>query len=58
MYQFRDLELARSPTMETRPADALNYNGHWLDDEIAEFKTVSVSGRDDFIRSINTAELS
>ena len=39
MYKFRDLELARSPTTETRSADALNYDGHWLDDEIAEFKT-------------------
>ena len=58
MYQFRDLELARSPTVETRPADALSYDGHWLDDEIAEFKTISVSGRDDFTRSINSAELS
>lgn len=28
MYQFRDLELARSPTTETRSADALNYDGH------------------------------
>lgn len=58
MYQFRDLELARSPTVETRPADALSYDGHWLDDEIAEFKTISASGRDDFTRSINSAELS
>lgn len=58
MYQFRDLELARSPTTETRSADALNYDGHWLDDEIAEFKTLTVSGRDDFSRSINMAELS
>ncbi len=58
MYQFRDLELARSPTVETRPADAVSYNGHWLDDEILEFKTISVSGRDDFTRSINSAELS
>ncbi|MDE6554594.1 MAG: phage tail family protein, partial [Lactobacillus sp.] len=58
MYKFRDLELARSPTVETRPADALNYDGHWLDDEIAEFKTLTVSSRDDFSRSINTVELS
>lgn len=58
MYKFRDLELARSPTTETRSADALNYDGHWLDDEILEFKTISVSGRDDFTRSINLAELS
>ena len=58
MYQFRDLELARSPTVETRPADAVNYDGHWLDDEILEFKTISVSGRDDFTRSINSVELS
>lgn len=58
MYQFRDLELARSPTVETRPADAVSYDGHWLDDEILEFKTISVSGRDDFTRSINSVELS
>ena len=58
MYQFRDLGLARSPTVETRPADAVSYDGHWLDDEILEFKTISVSGRDDFTRSINSVELS
>lgn len=58
MYKFRDLRRMRGPSEGTRPIEAICFNGHWLDDEIQSFETLSVEGRNDFKRSINAQESS
>ena len=58
MYKFRDLRKVRGPSEGTRPIEAICFNGHWLDDEIQSFETLSVEGRNDFKRSINAQESS
>lgn len=57
MYKFQDLRRVRGPSKDSRPIEAVNFDGHWLDDELSCFDTLSAEGRSSFKRSINTQEL-
>ncbi len=56
MYDFRGLEVDQTANQKQRPIEALNYNGHWLDDEVAGFTTLTVSGRHEFTRQVNSQD--
>lgn len=56
MYDFHDLNINRKIETEPLPAEALNYGGHWLDQEIDGYMTLSTSGRNEFSRQINAAD--
>ena len=58
MYKFQDLRRVRGPSKGSRPIEAINFDGHWLDDEFSCFDTLSAEGRSSFKRSINSQELS
>lgn len=58
MYKFRDLRRVRGPSRDSRPDEAICLDGHWLDDEIQSFETLSVEGRSNYKRSINAQEVS
>ena len=45
MYTFRDTVAAAAPE-DTLPAEAVCFNGYWLDNEVTGFRTLSVSGRE------------
>lgn len=53
MYKFRDLSIDREYVPEELPVEALNYGGHWLDDEVPGFQTLVTSGRQTFQRQVN-----
>lgn len=57
MYKFQDLRRVRGPSKDSRPIEAVNFDGHWLDDEFSCFDTLSAEGRSSFKRSISTQEL-
>ena len=57
MYGFTNLDINPSINSPTRPVEAINYGGHWLDDDIAGFTTLVVSGRHTFSRKINDVDL-
>ena len=57
MYKFQDLRRVRGPSKDSRPVEAVELDGHWLDDEISCFQTLNVEGRSSFKRSINSQEL-
>lgn len=57
MYKFQDLRRVRGPSKDSRPIEAVNFDGHWLDDELSCFDTLSAEGRSSFKRSISTQEL-
>lgn len=57
MYGFTNLDINPSINSPTRPVEAINYGGHWLDDEITGFTTLVVSGRHTFSRKINDVDL-
>lgn len=48
MYKFVDVTEPQSS--DTLPSEALNFNGHWLEEEIPGYRTLGVSGRE-MIRS-------
>ncbi|CAK8054113.1 distal tail protein Dit [Eupransor demetentiae] len=54
-YEFRDIEKHSSPPKE-RPIESLTFNGYNLDDEIEEFTTLNVDGRDNYTRKLNVAD--
>ncbi|CAH1856717.1 distal tail protein Dit [Convivina praedatoris] len=54
-YEFRDIEKTTSPP-DKRPVESLTFSGHNLDDEIAEFHTVNVDGRDNYTRKLQVAD--
>lgn len=56
MYDFHDLNINRKIETEPLPTEALNYGGHWLDQEIDGYMTLSTSGRNEFSRQINSAD--
>lgn len=56
MYKFKDLSIDREYNPEEKPVEALNYNGHWLDDEVPGFMTLTVSGRHEYTREINSQD--
>lgn len=56
MYDFHDLNINRKIETEPLPIEALNYGGHWLDQEIDGYMTLSTSGRNEFSRQINSAD--
>lgn len=58
MYDFYDLNPRAEPSVQFLPTDAINYNGHWLDKEIAGFRTLTVSGRESFSRQVNAPDRS
>ena len=53
MYKFRDLSIDREYNPEEKPVEALNYGGHWLDNEVPGFQTLVTTGRQTFQRQIN-----
>ena len=53
MYKFRDLSINREYIPEELPVEALNYGGHWLDDEVPGFQTLVTTGRQTFQRQVN-----
>lgn len=57
MYKFQDLRRVRGPSRDSRPLEAVNIDGHWLDDELSCFETLNADGRSNFKRSINAQEL-
>ncbi|WP_191991282.1 distal tail protein Dit [Limosilactobacillus reuteri] len=57
MYGFTNMDINPSINSPTRPVEAINYGGHWLDDEITGYTTLVVSGRHMFSRKINDVDL-
>lgn len=57
MYGFTNLDINPSINSPTRPVEAINYGGHWLDDDITGFTTLVVSGRHTFSRAVNDVDL-
>lgn len=53
MYKFRDLSIDREYKPKEKPVEALNYGGHWLDDEVSGFQTLVTTGRQTFQRQVN-----
>lgn len=58
MYEFNDLNPRSKPFGAPVGVEAVTYNGHQLDTEIAGFQTLSVEGRQDFSRKINSVDSS
>lgn len=56
MYKFRDLGIDRSIQPQTRPVEALNYGGHWLDDEVPGYETLVATGRHEFTRQVTSQD--
>ena len=46
MYDFIDTTQAQASAGSSLPAEAMSYNGVYLENEIAGYRTLSVSGRD------------
>lgn len=46
MYEFRDTTVLTDGGTMPLPAEAICFDGKWLDQEIPEFRTLSVSGRE------------
>ncbi|MDD3338428.1 MAG: phage tail family protein [Lachnospiraceae bacterium] len=44
MYRF--IDVMESQTGSALPSEALNFNGHWLEEEIPGYRTLHVSGRE------------
>ena len=53
LYEFQDLK-AKSTQVVLMP-EALTFGGVNIDKELAGYRTLNVSGRENFTRSINTA---
>ena len=58
MYEFNDLNPRSKPFGAPVGVEAVTYNGHQLDTEIAGFQTLTVEGREDFSRKINSVDAS
>lgn len=56
MYKFRNLDIDRSIQPNERPVEALNYGGHWLDDEIPGYETLVTTGRHEFTRQVTSQD--
>lgn len=56
MYDFHNLDINQRIEIEKGPSEAFNYNGHWLDQEIAGFQTLVTSGRHEFERAVNAPD--
>lgn len=54
LYEFQDLQ-AKSTQVQLMP-EALTFGGINIDKELAGYRTLNVSGREDFTRSLNTAK--
>ena len=53
MYSFIDTNGTQGE--KTLPSEAVSFNGHWLDEEVEGFRTLSVSGRDLTVRDVNSS---
>ena len=58
MYEFNDLNPRSKPFGAPVGVEAVTYNGHQLDTEITGFQTLTVEGREDFSRKINSVDAS
>lgn len=58
MYEFNDLNPRSKPFGAPVGVEAVTYNGHQLDTEIVGFQTLTVEGREDFSRKINSVDAS
>lgn len=47
------MSIDREYNPEEKPVEALNYGGHWLDDEVPGFQTLVTTGRQTFQRQVN-----
>jgi predicted phage tail component-like protein len=56
MYEFRGIDIDRSVQQDERPIEALNYGGHWLDDEISGYTTLVTTGRHEFTRQVTSQD--
>ena len=56
IYEFGDLE--KRSTATPLPSEAIVFNGVSLDEQLPYYRTLNVSGRENFERSINTVETS
>lgn len=56
MYKFRNLDIDRSIQPNERPIEALNYGGHWLDDEVPGYETLVTTGRHEFTRQVTSQD--
>lgn len=56
MYDFHNLDINQRIEIEKGPSEAFNYNGHWLDQEIAGFQTLVTLGRHEFERAVNAPD--
>lgn len=54
MYEFRDTTVLTDSGTMPLPAEAICFNGKWLDQEIPEFRTLSVSGRELMASDLDT----
>lgn len=57
-YEFTNLTPRGEPFEAPKGIEAITYNGHLLDEEISGFLTLSVEGREDFKREINSVDIS
>lgn len=56
IYEFGDLE--KRSTATPLPSEAIVFNGVSLDEQLPYYRTLNVSGRENFERSLNTVETS
>lgn len=56
LYPFYDT--TENPGQVSLPAEAVNYNGTWIDSEVPQFRTLYVSGRESFSYDVEEAEFS
>lgn len=56
MYEFRNLDIDQSIHPKERPIEAVNYGGHWLDDEVPGYETLVTTGRHEFTRQLTTQD--
>ena len=54
-YVFHDTVADASVVSAPRPAEAVSFNGHWLDDDVPGFRTLYVSGREAYGQEITSA---
>lgn len=53
LYEFRDL--SKQASASNLPSEALTFGGVNIDKELAGYRTLNVSGRENFTRTLNTA---
>jgi len=53
LYEFRDL--SKQASASNLPSEALTFGGINIDKELAGYRTLNVSGRENFTRTLNTA---